>query len=406
MKQFMLLLVPFVLYGGNLEELLKDAIDNKLVQSSNLQVESAQEQFNALKGSYQPQINLGATYSKANKEIVSTPDNSIVSFASIDYTLYDGGTKSDRYDASKATIEQNKQSNKALKNSISLEVVKIYFNYLSSLAQYKSVEDEIATLSAEEKRLKNFLDVGKVTIDEVAKIESAKASANVSLSEIELTMETLLHSLSYISNQNTTIIDGSKIKNGIKQETKRADIKALEFNTKQLQNSANSIKGNNYPKITLNNTYYKYDMNYDNKDYTSALDEQNIFQVNLQWNIFDFGATNDSYNSAYKQYLSAKSNLEYEKSKADVDLQLAKKAYEIAQYKIKSARLGLDAANKTYETVALKYKNGLVDNVAYLDALREKSKAFSTAQKAKNDLEITKANILYHEGKNIWEYIQ
>jgi len=147
-------------------------------------------------------------------------------------------------------------------------------------------------------------------------------------------------------------------------------------------------------------------MNYDNSAYASLPDTQNVFKLNVNWKIFDFGATDDAFKSNYKKYLSSKSNLEYEKIKANVDLKLAIKAYEIAKLQIKSASLALDAANATYNSIESKYKNGLVENVTYLEALSEKSAAISILEKAKNDLEIKKAMIVYYSGLNVWENVQ
>jgi hypothetical protein len=47
-----------------------------------------------------------------------------------------------------------------------------------------------------------------------------------------------------------------------------------------------------------------------------------------------------------------------------------------------------------------------VDNVAYLEALSERSNAQSALETALYDLEIKKANIIYHSGKNLQEYIK
>jgi outer membrane protein TolC len=136
------------------------------------------------------------------------------------------------------------------------------------------------------------------------------------------------------------------------------------------------------------------------------LDEQNIFSVNLNWNIFSFGETYHKYQSKYKQYLSLKSKFEYEKNRANVDLQLALKGYNIAKLKLQSAQLSLKAANSTFEVVKSKYENGLVDNVAFLESLSEKSNAMSVVEKSKNDIEIKKAQIIFHSGKELIGYIE
>jgi outer membrane protein TolC len=173
-----------------------------------------------------------------------------------------------------------------------------------------------------------------------------------------------------------------------------------------IQEQVRIEKSANYPTVSLDNTYSDYDQSYDNPAYDSGLKDQNIFKVNLTWKLYDFGATKNSYESVYKKYQAQKSRYEYEKNKSEVDLKLAFKSYNIAKLKISSAESGLKAAMSTYEMIEKKYKNGLVDNVAYLEALSEKYNAISSLESAKYDLEIKKANIIYHSGKNLQEYIK
>jgi outer membrane protein TolC len=355
-----------------------------------------------------PKVTLGATYSNTNKETASTADTSLTSYAKIDYTLYDGGAKNNKYKSLESSIKSGEKNINSLKNKLSLEVITLYFNYLSLHANKDATKQEIKTLQAQQKRLEEFLKAGTTTEDEVQKITSRVHSANVTLHQIELSLQTILHNLSYLTNKETTITNGSKI-NMIEDKNLfdlRSDIKALELDLDKLKANAKASKSSNLPLVTLDNTFYKYNMDYDNTAYDNGLDTQNIFKVNLSWKIFDFGATNDTYNSNYKLYLGAKSNYEYEKSKANVDLKLAIKAHKIAQMQIESASLALQAANATYHSIESKYQSGLVDNVAYLEALSEKSNAVSQLQNAKNNIEIKKANILYHSGKNLWEYVK
>ena len=63
----------------------------------------------------------------------------------------------------------------------------------------------------------------------------------------------------------------------------------------------------------------------------------------MKWNLFSFGQTKYQYESKQKEYLASRSNFEYEKNKADVDLQLALKSYNIAKAKIKSTEATLKA---------------------------------------------------------------
>ena len=227
------------------------------------------------------------------------------------------------------------------------------------------------------------------------------------LHELELNIQTVLHELEYITGQKVNISDGSYIQISNEENELRNDIKSLEHTVKTKLINAKSVKTGDNPQITLDNKFTYYDKNYNSSTYaSSALDEQNIFSVNLSWNLFDFGSTKSAYNSAYKSFLSTKSKFEYEKNKASIDLNLALKSYDIAKLKIKSAQAALRAAISTYDVIKNKYENGLVDNVSYLEALSDKSDAQSSLSSAKYNLEVRKANVMYQKGKNVWEYVK
>ena len=70
------------------------------------------------------------------------------------------------------------------------------------------------------------------------------------------------------------------------------------------------------------------------------------------------------------------------------------------------AKANLKAANLTYDVIKSKYESGLIDNVSFLTSLSEKYTALSQLKTSQNDLEIKKANILYHSGKKLGEYIK
>jgi outer membrane protein TolC len=112
-----------------------------------------------------------------------------------------------------------------------------------------------------------------------------------------------------------------------------------------------------------------------------------------------FGATTKAYESKVQEYLSKKSTIEYEKSKANVEYRLAKKSLLIAQVKVKSTKAAAEAASLAYELIKFKYKNQTIDNVAYLASLSEKYNAQRNSKKALYELEIRKAELIYFSGK-------
>ncbi len=408
-KIYLMFLTPLFLYSQNLEELVNLSINNKIVSSSKQSLESIKDEYESVKSGYLPSLDIGATHAITDEETTSVAKNSSKAYGSISYELYDGGKKSDTYDSYESTIKSNQESLEALKNEISLDVITKYYNYLSYISQKEAKLKEIEQLGSQLTRLSRFLDAGTTTQDEVEKIISTLENSKVTLQEIELEMITILHNLEYITGQKVSIDIGSSIKepeNEIKTDS-RADLKAKEYAIESKLSNARSEKSANLPTITLDNTYTYYDPNYDNKSYqNNALEHQNILSANLKWNLFSFGETKYKYESKFKEYLSSKLTYEYERNKADIDLQLAIKAYEISKSKIKSSQANLKAATTAYEIIKSKYENGLVDNISYLTSLSEKFAALSQLKKSQNDLEIKKANILYHSGKKLGEYIK
>lgn len=406
-------LLPCTIVAEDLVQILDLSLKNQLIKSTSYSIQSLQSNYESVKNSYMPKVTIGTTFSNSNQETITTPSNSLVSYANINYTLYDGGAKTNRYKSFEEDIKSSKENLNSLKNKISLEVINYYFSYLSLISSKEAKEQEINTLKAEQSRLNKFLEAGTTTSDEVDKITSRVQNAKVILNELELNIQTILHNLEYITAKTVSITKGSKVKGykikelSLKIDTLRADIKAIEFEINKLLQDAKVKKSSNYPMVSLDNTFYNYNMSYHNKTYdATAIDSQNIFKLNLSWKIFDFDTTKKSYESAYLKYQSLKSKYDYEKNKASVDLKLSLKAYDIAKLKIKSAKLALKAANSTYETIENKYQNGLVENVAYLEALSEKYSAISSLKQSQYDLEIKKANIIYHSGKNLWEFIK
>ena len=408
-KIYLMFLTPLFLYSQNLEELVNLSINNKIVSSSKQSLESIKDEYESVKSGYLPSLDIGATHAITDEETTSVAKNSSKAYGSISYELYDGGKKSDTYDSYESTIKSNQESLEALKNEISLDVITKYYNYLSYISQKEAKLKEIEQLGSQLTRLSRFLDAGTTTQDEVEKIISTLENSKVTLQEIELEIITILHNLEYITGQKVSIDIGSSIKepeNEIKTDS-RADLKAKEYAIESKLSNARSEKSANLPTITLDNTYTYYDPNYDNKSYqNNALEHQNILSANLKWNLFSFGETKYKYESKFKEYLSSKLTYEYERNKADIDLQLAIKAYEISKSKIKSSQANLKAATTAYEIIKSKYENGLVDNISYLTSLSEKFAALSQLKKSQNDLEIKKANILYHSGKKLGEYIK
>ncbi len=408
-KIYFTFLVPIFLYSQNLEELVNLTIENRLVESSKQNLDALKDEYKSVQRGYLPKLDAGASYSINEHEYPNNPKKRANAYGSINYMLYDGGKKYDIYDGYETNIKSGEKSLDALKNNLSLTVIQYYFDYLSLEAKKDAKQKEIEQLTAQEDRIGRFYNAGTTTEDELQKIVSRLQNAIVELQEIELNIITITHNLEYITGTQVSITDGSKLEdiNNLIQKNPRFDIQALDFVTQSKQSVAQAQKSGYYPTVTLDNTFNYYDNNYDRKiNDTDINNHQNIASANMKWNLFSFGQTKYQYESKQKEYLASRSNFEYEKNKADVDLQLALKSYNIAKAKIKSTEATLKAAQSAYEIIKSKFENGLIDNVAFLQSLTEKYDAISQHKKAINDLEVKKATIIYHSGEKLQEYIR
>lgn len=403
----LMLIVPFTLFGENLSELVNLSKNNKMIDASQKQLDATKAEYNSVQSGYLPSLSLGANYQLTNKETMGVPDSSQVLYGKISYTIYDGGARGDTFDTYEHAIKSADKSLENSKNQIALQVVHYYYTYLSLVSQKEAKSKEIEQLQAQQERLERFLDAGTATEDEVQLIVSKVENANVILHEIELQTQTILHNLEYTVGKPVDITEGSTIKEfTTKEQSLRSDIQALEYNMQALLSTAKSKKSGYYPTVTISDTYTNYDLDYETGIAKSQDYSQNLIALNMSWNIFSFGQTKNAYKASYQKYLALKSQYEYEKNKASVDLRLALKSYDIGKLKIGSANAGLKAAQSAYESIKSKFQNGIVDNVAYLEALSNRFDAQSALKMAQYDLEIKKANIIYYNGKTLEEFIK
>ncbi len=104
--------------------------------------------------------------------------------------------------------------------------------------------------------------------------------------------------------------------------------------------------------------------------------------------------------------LATEKNLAYKKNEQKKDEELYRKAIEVAQNQIKSAKASLISANLSYDNMKKRYDANLVTFTEYLQALSTKYDAESTFIQALNNYEIQKANYIFYSGQELEQYIQ
>ncbi|PUE64059.1 TolC family protein [Arcobacter caeni] len=393
-------------FAGNLDQLLNFAEQNKKVEASRYTLEASKEKEYGTKSGYLPNLSLGANQTFNQEKNISTPEKSTTGFASLSFTVYDGGKREASFEQQQALVKSATFSLASIQNNISLDVVYYYYNYLSTFSSKESTLQKMEQLEAQRYRLEKFLSVGTITADELQKIVSSIEQTKVDLLTLDNTLNNISNTLEYLTGQEVLVEKGSTLvfKETKNEETKRFDILALEQSTQSSKAESKIAKAPNKPTILIQDTYSQYDFDYPVA--TNNLDHQNSIQLSLEWKIFDFGSTSANAQAAYLNYLSKNSELEYEKYKAKASFKSAQNSYKTSIAKIEAAKAKLQASEMTYELIKKKFQQGIVDNVSYLDALSDKFNSNSQLQTALNEVEYQKAVLLYEMGENIKGAIQ
>jgi outer membrane protein TolC len=292
MKFFLpILCLPLFLYAYTLDELLELSHNNKVVESAKHTLTSKELLYESSKSSYLPSIDIGANYENASTETATTAQNKLEFQASITYTIYDGDKKKSLYKQQESLIDSSKSTIEATKNSISLDVSKLYFEYFGLKADKEATIQEMEQLKEELKRIEFFYEAGSVTKDEVLTIDSRVKNTLVLLQEIELEIQKVIHTLEYYISKRVEHIDGNTtIKLPIEQEESlRADIKALEYEATSVMHEANIEKSQNLPLVYIDDTLTHNEYYFDNESLKSSflVDDQNIIMLNVSWNILE-----------------------------------------------------------------------------------------------------------------------
>lgn len=405
-KLIFIYLFPLFSFAGNLDQLLNLAEQNKKVEASRYTLEATKEKEYATKSGYMPNLSLGANQTFNQEKNISTPEKSTTGFATLAFTVYDGGKREASFEQQQSLVKSATFSLASIQNNISLDVIYYYYNYLSTLSSKESTVKKMEQLEAERYRLEKFLSVGTITADELQKIVSSLEQTKVDLLTLDNTLNNISNTLEYLIGQEVIVEKGSTLvfKDAKKEEPKRFDILALEQSTQSTKAEAKIAKAPNRPTIIIQDTYSQYDFDYPVA--TNSLDHQNSIQLLLEWKIFDFGSTSANAQAAYLNYLSKNSELEYEKYKAKASFKNAQNSYKTSLAKIEAAKAKLQASEMTYELIKKKFQQGIVDNVSYLDALSDKFNSNSQLQTALNEVEYQKAVLLYEMGENIKGAIQ
>jgi outer membrane protein TolC len=414
MKMALMLVLPLFVFAQS--HGLKIFIDsaaksNGQIKAKEINIKAKIAQVEAAKSNYWPTVDVGADYSFMSPNYLVSPGQSGNIFASVRVNLYDGGRKDALLRAKDFEHEASLFEKDAFKKSITLAIVRHYYGIQSLKATLHALEERGTELKAQIKRVKKFLVAGLSTQEDVDKLVAVYENNNYNIENTKLTLETSEDNLALITGLSAKQLKRNYFKEPKKIHFEYFDmIKVMQSNASSIEENANAIDAGYMPQVNLSDTYRKSHFD----DMVSVpgggdgflIDHQNKLMISVNMRLFDNGKMVKESEAVRYQKLSLLSEIDHAKKEQKMNFKLANKSLKTTRTKLKSSKSALKAAKSTYEVIRQKFEVGLVDNIAFLDALSQKTLAEARYKETIYEYEIKKSIYYYYAGKDPREFIR
>ena len=411
MKKLLVLILPALLYAGNLSSLLNSAENsNYLLKASALNTEAKKKELDAQKSSFYPALDVGATYVSFDKVSPFQAGNTLNVYAKAGIDLFDGFRKSSLVEQKNSLYEASQYDLTHTQKSLTLSIVQDFFNIKSAEASLKALKEKSHQLQADIKKIKKFKSAGLASQDYVDKLQSSFDTNKYDIESLKLHIKTLKNYLSLKTGMEIITLDNTTLSNPqnlafIPSEA----IKSLEKQAQALESTAKATSAVYYPNIRLEDTYGYYDYSKDDglkKMGTEQVEKQNKIALMANMRLYDNGVNKKQKQALYLQKRALQEQINHQKSGEKIRYRLSLDALKTAILNIESAKSASKAARSAYKTIQAKFNAGIVDQVTYLDSLSQKTASAARYQKSLNDYEIAKATYYFTSNKNIKDFIK
>ena len=408
MNKLLYLVIPAIIYGDNLQGLLDYAnTNNNLIISKNLTQKAKQKEVDSSKSASSATIDVGGFYQNLDQKTPNLAGDIYSGYAKISYDIYDGGKKSSITKQKQNELKASTFETTAFKKSLSLQIVQDFFNIKNIDSSILALEEERKSLNAQLQRVQKFYEANLSTKDNVDKLQSAYDTNSYNIQSLKFQKLSVLADLKLKVGKDIPTLENTQFKKPSNLELELDDsINSLKAKESSLKNLAASLNSIYEPQVNISDTYSINEYGRTDSMHPEGLDNQNKLMLSVNIRLFDGGTVQKSKQAVMINSRALKSQIDYKIKEQKMQFDLSASRIATSKLKIKSAFSALNSASSTYTTIDEKYKAGIVDNVAYLDALSVKTNATALYKKSLNDLEVAYAIYYFYAGKNIREFIK
>ncbi len=415
MRILLMIVLPLFVFGQSygLKTFINNASKtNGRIKAKSINIKAKQEQIEAAKSAYWPTVDIGGDYALQTPNYIVSPGQVGNAYVSAKISLYDGGRKDAILKSKNFEYEASLFEKAAFEKSITLEIVRHYYAIQQQKATLHALGERAKELKAQIVRVKKFKGAGLSTQEDIDKLVSEYANNNFTIENEKLALETSEDNLQLISG-----LSAKQLRRNYFIEPRQVHfeffdaIKIMQSKAAAVGENANAIDAGYMPQVDLSDTYHK--SHFDDFVIVGGLggdeflmDHQNKLGVSVNMRIFDNGKMSKESEAVKYQKLSLLSKIDQAKKEQRMNYRLSNKSLRTTRTKVKSSKSALKAAQSTYHVIRQKFEAGLVDNIAFLDALAKKTLAEARYKATVYDYEIRKSIYYYYAGKDPKEFIR
>jgi len=400
-NSILVLLLISTLDATSLKEIIQSTLkNNENLKASVIDSRAKEKAYNSVENTHNPTLSAGISHTRLDIDTreIQVKDTFMGSLK-LGIDIYDGGKssaikrqKSYEYQASKLdTITTQKET--------ILQIVTLFFQTKTAIDSIEVFKEKGITLKAQYQRMKTKYDIKMVTIDEVLKLRSEYETNQYTIEEIKYQKEELLETLSLLSGRKIKSIDDSvlpNVKNLTLQDSEH--IESLNLSLKALDENVKIVESAKNAQVRLEDSLNVYNYSdYNEKLLMDLPETQNQLNISLTYRLFDT-TTKHQIEVAKLAKLASNERVIFAKNQEKSRFDLAKKKLITQQLKINSLKSAVEMGESVYKLVKIKYQNGTVDNITYLDALSKRTFNKALYRQALNNYEIAKANYYFSSG--------
>ena len=384
---------------------------NGLIKAKALTVHAKEQEVEAAKSAYWPTLDIGADYTFQSPNYMVSPGQAGNAFIAANLNIYDGGRKEAVLRGKGFAHEASLFEKTAFEKSITLTIAQHYYGIQSLKATLQALQERAKELNAQIERVKKFKLTGLATQEEVDKLQSVYDNNQYSMENTKLAIETREENLKLISG-----LPAIHLKRNYFLEPRNVHfewfetIKILQANANAVGENAKAIDAGYRPQVNLSETYHQ--SHFDDLAPIPGggdaflIEHQNKVGISVNMRLFDHGKMSKESEAVKYRKMALLSRLDQAKKEQRMHFSLAKHNLHTTKAKMRSAKSALKAATSTYRVLKQKFEVGLVDDIAFLDALAAKTLAESRYRESVYDYEVKKSIYYYYAGKDPKEFIR